>query len=61
MEFHESSADHEKFTKIIETFIRPNSPFEINISSKTRAAILDRADATSFAGLKLVGPTTAFA
>ena len=50
-EFQESSTDFETLTKIVETFIRPNSPFEVNISWKARNAILNLSDTGSFVEL----------
>lgn len=57
-EFQDSSTDFEKLTKIVETFIRPSSPFEVNISWTTRSAILSMADAERFAELTPVSVTS---
>ena len=43
--------DFEKFNNIVEGFIRDGAPFEVNISSRMKVAILQRADAASFTAL----------
>lgn len=57
MEFKESGTDSGTFTKIVDTFIRSSSPFEVNISSRTKTAILQKADA-GFGALSLVRAMT---
>ena len=58
MEFKELSTDSGKFTSIVETFIRNGAPFEVNISSDMKKAVLNQADAASFAALSLVSSST---
>ena len=58
MEFKESTADYEKFANIVDKFVRDRSPFEVNISGKTKTAILDVADGASFAELSAVSAAT---
>lgn len=54
MEFKESNTDYDNFTEIIDKFVRDRSPFEVNISGKSKTAILDVADAARFAKLPSV-------
>lgn len=47
---------HAAFSKIVDKYIKDGSPFEVNIESKTKKAILAMTDKKTFNALTLVRP-----
>lgn len=54
---NDSAKEYKAFVEIAETYIRDNSPFEVNIDSKTKHGIMGMAREATFKELQLVGTT----